>query len=223
MANIVFPSLENSNFRYVLDGSHYYDRFDRQQGAVEAARWYDTMGDGNTQHTPLMAVSDSMLADFCFSLCAHLRENPADLADVAKQIYLPEISRKQIDFFTALKYTEGKPRYFSRSELKVSSSDSKRHDKRWEEIPSWSQGRLKDVFGFWLNGRREDTFTRVSAMIEISEITEQYILVEREFSLPTRTEGAVIALRCLLQAAQLQTRSNSILDNYFSRQDKQAA
>lgn len=223
MANIIFSSLENPNFRYVLYGSYYFDRPDRQQGAVEAARWYDTMGDGEIQHTPTMAIGDAMLTDFCFSLCAYVRENPDMLADVASKIRLPQVYRKQIEFFATLKYQEGKTRYFSRSDLKVSSSDKKRHDKRWEEVHSWCQGRLQDIFGLWVDGKREDTFTRVCAMLEISEITEQYLSIERECNLPPRTEGAIVALCCLQQAAELQTRSNRILDNFLSRQEQREA
>ncbi len=39
-----------------------------------------------------------------------------------------------------MKYVEGKPAWYSRSERKVSAAKSKANDRRWEAVPIWADG-----------------------------------------------------------------------------------
>ena len=43
-------------------------------------------------------------------------------------------------------YDENKRRYYSKGDHKVSSSASKAHDRRWEQIPSWANGGVESVY-----------------------------------------------------------------------------
>jgi hypothetical protein len=43
-------------------------------------------------------------------------------------------------------YKEGKYQWFSKEDFKVSTAPSKRHDKRWEEVPQWADGSVASIY-----------------------------------------------------------------------------
>src|SRR5262249_44623856 len=104
----------------------------------QAGRW-ECYNDPGVQHTPEGAVSREQLGDYCASLLTYLLAHPEDTAIVAKGWDFPPTAEQGL-FFEGLRFKERKRQWFSRSHRKVSTADSKRHDRRWEEIPSWADG-----------------------------------------------------------------------------------
>lgn len=111
----------------------------------KASAWlaYD---DGMVQHSPDHSFPADQWLDFWYSLAMHLKDNPKDIEVVAYGWHLG-ISTDEIKFAPTVKYKEPvAPKYtvsyYSLRECKVSSSPSKKHDKRWEEINSSHDGTL---------------------------------------------------------------------------------
>jgi hypothetical protein len=54
------------------------------------------------------------------------------------------------EFLRGIIYNADKrERYYSLEEQKVSTSPSKRHDKRWFRIPDWANGKADSIVGLW--------------------------------------------------------------------------
>lgn len=118
------------------------------------AGFYETYGDSIVQHSQDIPVQKEMMGDFLASLTAHLLDHPEDVELVHKHwqhYHMP--TRKTILFLAGLRYPEYKegkswsPLYYCKNDLKTSRSESKRHDKRWEEVPTWADGSTRAVVG----------------------------------------------------------------------------
>jgi hypothetical protein len=104
---------------------------------------YDTMGDGEVQHSPDCLVQAEDLVDVVASLAASLDRVPVSV-DGEESGTEPirwfwrahsEASDKLIAFLLTLKYVDNKDTYFTFEDGgKKSHSESKRHDKRWHKI-----------------------------------------------------------------------------------------
>ena len=156
-----FASQSNPTRRYRWDS----DRYDyHRRGAWERVTWFDTLGDGEIQHTPDGPINDKMLGDAMasFAIWAQTAELTADdISTLSSR--LPNTWNgdgrlwRAIEFIRTsaswkepadeAKYTA--PRYYTiRDERKgfaVSSSESKKHDKRWYEITRYNDGGLSDI------------------------------------------------------------------------------
>jgi hypothetical protein len=112
----------------------------------EHMRVYDTYGDGMTAHSPAMPISIQRMADYLFSL-AQAMLTDQDLRNDARYAITGGIpSKADLDFAFSVKFKEGKTRWYSRSERKVTSNPEKRHDKRYEEITSYHDGSIDGAF-----------------------------------------------------------------------------
>lgn len=122
---------------------------------------YDTYGDGLTAHSSTYGVGKDQFGDYCASLAAWLLEPAAneyqqkekDEALKSLAWNWPSPSVERIRWLAALKPAEEK-RWYNLSDRKISKSDSKRHDKRWNEVPEatreiWRDGDVK--LSFWGN------------------------------------------------------------------------
>jgi len=102
--------------------------------------YFETLGDGRTQHTPLMPVASLELhLDWMLSLANHLSAHPEDYGYELRGFFgysMPNVETAQ--FLASIKEPkETDPAvYYSINELKVSKSENKRHDKRWFKLPS---------------------------------------------------------------------------------------
>ena len=133
-----FASLNRKNTGYMVKD---YDWRERRLGAVEWGREYDTYGDGLTQHAYETGIAPDNLGDFLASLAQFLMDNQEEVAHIEKRWpHYYDVGREQVRFLMNLRPKDGKRLYFSATDLKVSSSDSKRYDKRWEEVPTWADG-----------------------------------------------------------------------------------
>ena len=171
--DIRFKSMNNpETVGYVVARSH--DLFDSCTGRGGAilnwGRQFQTYGDGVTQHTPLSQIDKANLADFLESLADYwlssaTEEEKALIVSEFRANDVPD--RKTIKFFAGLRPPKegGKRMYLNTGDLKVSTADSKRHDKRWEEITysmEWMNGSARAVYIFltWPNNNHDDVISR---------------------------------------------------------------
>src|SRR6266478_141125 len=125
-----FPSLAHSKeFAYAFDS----DAFDTKAQMNGHYRMFQTYGDGLTAHSSDWSITKEYFADYLASLAAVMVDD-VELLESVRFTLADRPSTKAIAFAASIHWKEGdKVRYFSRNEMKVSSSPSKVHDKRYEE------------------------------------------------------------------------------------------
>lgn len=155
------------------------DRWEwRNQGIHGPAAQFQTYGDGMVQHSGEFAVGNEQLADFLISLSAHLLENPADVELVARR--WPDVpTAARVEFFAKLRYDEKKRRYYNRSDLKVSTAESKRHDRRWEEVPTSADGSLEAVLRLCIGDERHTMLELLAIGLATTDNPEVYDCYDR--------------------------------------------
>lgn len=153
MTSLIFPSLTREGIAYEIHsaGDYYDSGFFRNPPRFLHDRFveFQTYGNGLVQHSNSLTVSVDCFVDALASLAKHLFDHPEAVQEVEK--FWPEDNTrfdKRIQFFSSLKYDEEKTRYYNESEMKVSASEKKAHDRRWEAVPSWADGRIEAVFRF---------------------------------------------------------------------------
>jgi hypothetical protein len=138
-----FPSLAAPN-RVVFT---YDTGFHTDGGVSSHMRWYDTYGDGAVAHTPAYPIQVGQLADYLMSLAKAMLTDK-DLRDAAGyELTAGVASNAEIAFALGVTYKDdGKTRYFSREEQKVSPLAAKRHDKRYHEITARHDGTVDGAY-----------------------------------------------------------------------------
>lgn len=161
MIPIRFPSVLNPTkvgYEWTNDSMTFWDTAYHSVGVLHcSAGFYETFGDGNCQHTPLTACRANQMTDFCLSLARYLLANPAEEFQTYA-LQLKPCSRETVLFLAGINYKEAKRQWFNLTDNKLSTSDSKRHDKRWHEVPSWADGTVASaiqLFSLAKNGRYE--------------------------------------------------------------------
>ena len=176
-----FPSLTRKDIAYYWRSNYHTENngFFRQPASFIApeANEYVTYGDGMTQHGPAYAVPATEIQDFLLSLASYLRENPEDIESVSYRWHTIDIRREAINFYKFLKYDPDKTSYYNSETLKKSSAPSRRHDKRWAEIPNYADGSLKAVF-FFFCPHYQSALERYGLLLEIKKAME-WILTDR--------------------------------------------
>lgn len=151
--------LNSSKICYVVEKDHDYSGLFKLLNGVKQ---YDTYGDSDCQHSPAYSAQASNVYDFLLSLLAFLAE-PTNMTDNEVVEFLQweighrmvNLTVKQAEFLKTVIHKESTPeksfdrRYFSLEEMKVSSADSKRHDKRWFVIPDWANGDVNAIIGLY--------------------------------------------------------------------------
>ena len=128
---------------------------------------FDTYGDGDTKHSHTHKLGREQFTDFCLSVARHITENPLELVH-SYEFGMDKISRESYQFLLSVKYDESKRKWFSFSLSKVSTSDTKRYDKRWTEVPTWADGAPKSAWQLY-------RFVRESS----GSLLERYSILER--------------------------------------------
>jgi hypothetical protein len=161
MDRLVFRSLHNPAIAYTLHNSStdLWDSWYRSSHRALAA-WagqFEVYNDYPVQHSHESIVIREQFADYCASLAKGLTDTDPALLQQAGECYaLDELipdkhsrSETKLQFFHALIYKETKTQYYNARERRVSTSSSKRHDKRWEELPSWADGSAEACYRLW--------------------------------------------------------------------------
>lgn len=144
----VFPSIARPSWRYRLynnmdDNPSYNWRHSGDSLSYYISQ-YDTMGDGEVQHCADCRVAREDIGDVLASLRLDLHRLAPVVTGTSVEINRAfdafwddsVISDDSLALLLSLKpSTYEKPQYVSFSEGKKSAGDSKRHDKRWFEVP----------------------------------------------------------------------------------------
>jgi hypothetical protein len=124
-----------------------------------AAGYFETLGDGDCQHTPLMPSPLALFSDYAISFSAHILANAGDAEFCDRlAIYPLEVDFRPgtAQFLAGIRYNSDKAQYVNLPERKISSADSKRHDKRWTEVPRWADGSIASAVQlYWMFARPE--------------------------------------------------------------------
>lgn len=145
-----FPSISNLGLCYRFHTSSM-DLWDSGYNTAGLLSYhfgrFDTYGDGTCQHSHEIATSYQDFEDCLISLAEFMLEH----REAAETIHYSAVwntppSDNQIRFALSLKHDPAKVRYYCYTDCKVSSSASKRYDRRWEEIPSWADGSVVSAF-----------------------------------------------------------------------------
>lgn len=209
-----FPSVSRPTIRYRVS-RRYRDNEDYRNVSSRLCSWlkeFDTMGDGNVQHTPDSNVWRDNATDALESLAAALvpfdRDKLELVTDLQSRDHVPV---DYVLFLAALRpipetdeaYTT-KTRRFSRTERKVSTSDSKRHDKRWDEVPRFADGSYSAVVGMMQTGSNF-LFDSFGTYREVERIMDEHDLrfgqsATTHFKLPYEFGNAFYVVSTMLNA-----------------------
>lgn len=177
MSRFTFRSLQDANRRYIVSTDRLTENWrNANEFLSDKVGWFDTYGDGDTQHCPTCAVPVDMFGDFCASAATQLLQGPPSQADDLARVLYSEmnyygLSADAVRDAAAVEWKEGKRRYVNRDDnFKVSSSDSKRYDKRWDEICEWMDGSFRAVVGMMKLGG--SNFLRT--FNELTDLAETY-------------------------------------------------
>lgn len=196
-----FPNLFNSQegFSYFTDSMTLWDQRYHSNGWVLSAHaaWYQTYGDGNIQHSHDVICGVRHFFEWTASFADYLLKHP-EVELPSYPLGLPTVNREQVEFLLSVKFREDKRQWYNPGDRKVSASESKRHDKRWIEVPRWADGTIDSAFA--LNhyvpdagGRRNeflDAFYELRKFKEFGEAFTGYQTskVEREYEDEIRRE-----------------------------------
>lgn len=163
---IRFKSLTTNQHAYAWGSGDRPGSLDNSTLAAFDAWQFDVLGDGMTQHSPMYAVRMHNAMDFLYSLAAFLLEHPEE-ADLS--MWPNRYNSKDFAFAVKVKYREDKRQWYSMQESKVSSAESKRNDRRWEEIPSWADGTFDSAFRLLTCDRYHTPLARLAVLVSLSD------------------------------------------------------
>lgn len=147
-----FPSLASPDHAFTFQGScmDLWDSAYRTSRALWLrAGMYKTFGDGMAQHSGVYSVpAVGHFADYCASLAAYLLGQEATDAhrDAVVNAMPKAPTLKLIRFALSVKHGDKRAYYTLEEGGKISKSDTKRHDKRWEEVPHYADGSVKSAY-----------------------------------------------------------------------------
>ena len=145
MALFKFASLAHpSKYGYAFDTSAYSSSSETHY----YFRQFETYGDGLIQHSGDWGVTFEYLADYCASLANAMLSN-LDLVRAAGYAFRPNVDSETLAFAASVVWKEsdnsyGKQRYVSMS-LRKMGGESKRHDKRFEEVNRYMDGSCASI------------------------------------------------------------------------------
>jgi hypothetical protein len=205
-----FPSVlhpESTGYTFHTDGMELWDACYRAVGAVWLhAGKFATLGDGMTQHANEIPVTREQFHDYLASCAAFL--TTAELTDVDRaaifSAWPSDVSREEIEFALSVKYREsGKRLYFSTSERKVSASDGKRNDRRWEPVTEFNDGSINSALGILLKGS-----TRY--LLEVYHLREQVLDVATMEEDRANEVSSAVALK-IIDPERVSGRENEVV------------
>lgn len=149
-----FASIARPSWRYRLykrdSENPAYDWRRLGDALCSSLSQYDTMGDGEVQHSPECRVDRNDCYDVVTSLASQLHEIQIDIRDrencqseVLGWFWRcdPSASDEEIRFALDLKYNEKKDTYYTFKDdgCRKSFAESKRHDRRWMKLDRFNE------------------------------------------------------------------------------------
>ena len=197
-------------------------------------RMFQTYGDGLTQHSGDWGVTTEFFSDYLFSL-ADLMLRDEEVADTLRYTLNCGPTAEQIEFCASVKFTpandtdywEKKRRYYSVEEKKISSSDSKRYDKRYSEvdkncdgsadaiyrmlIPEYADGLKKYIFAHDIHAWCMGAFGSSRPWMEMPA---KFLTWTKDDEVARKMRDALDTVRYIIESKWLRDNTTSMLDNY---------
>jgi len=226
-----FKSLANEK-----DHGYAYDSsaFETKAQVDGHFRMYQTYGDGLTQHSSDWTITREYIADYLASFAVAMLTDEELLKGACYSIgHRP--GSDQIAFAASVVYQKPKddkqyvkPRYFSLNEMKVSSSDSKRHDKRYEEVREFHDGSAKSIFRILIPEYADGlmVYAYADAIREwalednaraYTQLPGLFLEWTKDHDAAQQLHNAYTACWNLVQAYQLRHSAEAAIDNYKRR------
>jgi len=219
-----FSSIGRGNIGYEFNSdslSHTSDSYYRNHAAYLGRGFleYETYGDGNVKHNYSVPVLKENWIDFFTSLAFHLENNRTDVETLYQSYYWPrEVQREDIVFASTVIYKEDKPAWFNKNERKISRSESKKHDKRWEEVVSWMDGSPHSIS--WILGNNYSGAIGTYLLLEqIRETLDGWVYWDKELEMEITYEHKlpVELIQDLLKVYTLTRNIESRVSNLRNR------
>lgn len=124
---------------------------------------YQTYGDGVVKHSNAWCAQWADMTDACLSLTSAILADPQ--ATEWKQVprMFATLSPDVLAFVQTIKHRDDRRQWFNFSERKVSTAESKQHDKRWTSVESWMDGTAPACLSILLNQfSHHDWFARLA-------------------------------------------------------------
>lgn len=133
------PSVRGRDVCYLLRAER--EDYSSRDGLHWSIYEFDTYGDGDVQHAPEHRMFDvENWADALMSLAPTIIQTPDEYLGKLVRAQPSAVSDKLILWAATVRYDENKFRYYSLADMKVSTTESKRHDRRWSPVPNWADG-----------------------------------------------------------------------------------
>lgn len=142
MRTIFDSVLAPNERRFVLDT----DRWDySNRGQVDHRMLYfETMGDGNTAHSPDRPITRAMMIDWMLSAALYMADSSDDKFASEVSFMATPVYTSDIAFAASVRHKEfeqwDKRQRYSLDLRKVSAAPKYEHDKRWEVTSEWMDG-----------------------------------------------------------------------------------
>lgn len=144
MKHVIKSVLEPNNIRYCDYDTGFYDA----GLLVHNFGQYETLGDGEVQHTPVYRVGRGRLTDFCLSMAVYMVANPG--AHIyGFQLGLEKVPQEEIELLKKVKFKAAKHQWISLHQQKLGTSVHLQHDKRFVEVPDWADGQPYNVWSLY--------------------------------------------------------------------------
>lgn len=132
-----FPSVTSDQWAYAFTTDPDYITA-RNPPVCNSFQRFETLGDGMCAHSPDYNIGTDCLLDYLQSIAVAMYYDH-ELAK-AMSYRLPDTPEKTLEFCRGLRFHEKHRQWYSLEDRQVSRSDSKRHDRRFEEVKDWHDG-----------------------------------------------------------------------------------
>jgi len=134
---------------------------------------FHTYGDGLVKHSHSQATQFINFVDCAYSLTKAILAEPMAPEWRRLSSALTRFNVRVMRFALTIKVRDEKTQFFSLADCKLSTGESKRHDRRWEEVKSWMKGGPINALKILLNSRTYsiDWLERMIAAHDLRELS----------------------------------------------------
>lgn len=170
IASFLHP--EKYAYRVVSDGWEWWQQRGDNPLSMNIIQ-FQTYGDGTTQHSGAWMPQVGSVVDVCLSAAGAIMANPEDAAWRSLTLHDIRIRKENLEFAMSVLYEEGKRRYYSLDQRKISASESKRHDKRWNLIEPCHDGTPGSGLNILMGECRWPWLERLGVLLDLHDIRYQ--------------------------------------------------
>lgn len=225
-ASILHP--ETTGYHVVSSGT---DNWNKRGSAplLMCLTKFETYGDGLTQHSADWCPQwGPDLIDVCISLASAILAEPGADEWSGLRIGWDPFVDSDLRWAMTVGFSDKTTRWYSTT-LKAVSARDKRHDRRWEKVEPWMDGRASSAFSILMKDNTHiDWLARLNVACRLEEISwepDQYrCYMPKIFTaveqLPERWEPAFLALRNAIKMIDGLHDARRMLDSAISTHKK---